>query len=98
MIFPVRPGVGPLCKLSLLVLAERFNADGWQRNGSRRVLGLWRNQPKRSSNALEGLNDLEPGFVQVDILPAQAEQLATPKTKAACCARRWRAPSPGSAL
>jgi hypothetical protein len=77
VIFPVRPGVGALGELAPLVLPERFDADRRKRNGPRRVLGLGRYEPLRSADALERLNHFKLGFIQVNILPAQTEQLAT---------------------
>jgi hypothetical protein len=65
--------------LALPVLAECFHADCWQRDCAGGIVGFGRHEAQRSADALEGLDDFELGVGEVDVLPAQAEQLAWPQ-------------------
>ena len=52
---------------------QRFDAHLGKRHGPRGVLGLRRDQAQGATDPLESVDDLQLGFVQVDILPAEPE-------------------------
>ena len=78
MILPVRPRLRSFGCLPVLVNSQRFDAWRGKRNRPRGVLGLRRDQAQGAADPLEGVDDLQLGLVQADVLPAEPEQLAAP--------------------
>jgi hypothetical protein len=76
VILPGRPGIGSLAELAALVLAERFHAGAWQRDRPARAFRLGRHKAQRPADSLEGLDGFELAAVEIDVFPAEAEQLA----------------------
>jgi hypothetical protein len=75
VVLPVRPRIRSLSKLLTPVLSERFHAGRGERDRTFGVVGLRRDKPQLAADPLEGLDDFELRTVEVDILPAQSEQL-----------------------
>jgi len=73
VILPIRPRLRSFSPLPLLMSPQRFDAHLGKRHGPRGVLSLRRDQAQGAVDPLESVDDLQLGFVQVDILPAEPE-------------------------
>jgi hypothetical protein len=79
---PVRPGVGPFGELLPPVLAERIDAQWRERDGACGVLGFGPDEAQCPADSLKRLDHFERACVEIGVLPAQAEQLATAQAEA----------------
>ncbi|GAA4197193.1 hypothetical protein GCM10022252_45760 [Streptosporangium oxazolinicum] len=82
MFFPVVPEVGAFGELLLTMRSERFDADGGERDGSLGVVGLGPDELETALDTLKGLDHFEFRAVEVDVHPAEPEQLPASQPEA----------------
>jgi hypothetical protein len=79
---PVRPGIGPFGELLAAVFTESVDAQRWEWDGTCGAVGLGPDEAQHPTDPLKRLDYFECARFQVDVVPAEAEQLASEQTEA----------------